>query len=209
MTSSSTTSARPAERPGPRTTRARILLAAQRILTQADLADIRVEDILTEASVSRRTFYQHFSGKTALAAGILESAVAGMIGEAAGLKSAEISVAEKIARTVDLYLALWRNDGRVMLSIVRESQRSGSSLAAQREQAIAAFVQFTCSALSGEGIRVTRERARFAVLGAEAMLMLAAQHDELGNRRLRGEIVRAVQALLLGDSPPTGNPARA
>lgn len=178
-------------------TRAQILRAAERVLEKNDLADARVEDILTEAAVSRRTFYQYFSNKSDVAAGIMESAVAGMLGQAAGLRDLQVPVAEKIATTVNLYLELWRDSGRVMQSIVRESQRTGSPLSEARTQAIEAFARFVCSALAGEGIRVSRSRARFAIVGTEAMMMRAAQCGDLGNRNLRVEVVRAVQALLL------------
>lgn len=178
-------------------TRKEILAAAEQVFSETDLADARVEDILQQAGVSRRTFYQHFSGKPEVAAALMEEAMGGLLQSAGGLANKNVAVADKIQSTVDLYLSLWRRHGRVMHSINREAQRAGSSLHAPRERVLEAVTEFIRTSLAGEGIRVSRERTLFAVLGTEAILMRAAQEDRLGSRRLRGEIIAAVQQLLL------------
>lgn len=178
-------------------TRERLLNAAEQVLAETDLADASVERILQQAGVSRRTFYQHFPNKEGLAVGLMERAIAGLLERAGDLREAPAAVPEKVAITVQLYFSLWQKHGRVMYAITRESLRSGSPLCAQRETALRQVCGFIRQALAGEGIRVSGERAAFAALGAEALLMRAVEQRRPLDARLRGELVASVQRLLV------------
>ena len=182
-------------------TRGDILDAAATVFGDKDIADARVEDILNQAGVSRRTFYQHFANKAELAASLMERAISDLISRSGELQAVSIPVADKVARTVEYYLLLWHENGRVIQAVTREAQRTGSLLAAQRHQMIEAMVNFIHGALAGEGIAVSRLQISFAVLGAEAVMMHLAQSNSEISPELQAQIVTAVQRSILPNDP--------
>jgi len=52
-------------------TRARILAGAEPLLHEHGLRKVTVEDLCSAAEVSRRTFYQHFESREALASEVI------------------------------------------------------------------------------------------------------------------------------------------
>jgi AcrR family transcriptional regulator len=83
--------------------RERILAAAERLLRERPYRELTVDQVMTEAGLSRTVFYRHFDGLPELVLSLLESIVAG---PAAQLEAAAVpdDIRDALAAAVDAYV---------------------------------------------------------------------------------------------------------
>jgi len=108
------------------TTRQAILRAAAEILPRSGLANTAVEQLLTRAEVSRRTFYRMFPNLEHVLLGLYEQGVRRVFTELSkGLAS---TTPPSTAGFVDAYLAMSERDGALMRMLESEARRPTSLL---------------------------------------------------------------------------------
>jgi AcrR family transcriptional regulator len=126
--------------PTMRATRRRILEGAMRTMRGHGIEPTTVEDILSSAAVSRRTFYQYFKSKTDLLVVVYDDAAERLI----RLMSATIegeAIDRKLVATIDGYLAFQRAGGGLIIALQAEAVRFDSRLSPRREQTLDTIVQ--------------------------------------------------------------------
>jgi AcrR family transcriptional regulator len=110
------------------TTAQRIVAATLEVVAARGIADVRVEDLLIAADVSRRTFYKHFRGKDEVVAEIYERVTTEL---AAVVGGADIDLDDPLAgvrNAVDAYLTLVFGQREVLRWLMPEATRVGSAL---------------------------------------------------------------------------------
>jgi len=113
--------------------RARILAAAVQVVAECGVVEMRVEDVLQAADVSRRTFYQHFTDKQAVVHALFELVtehIADTFARAAAEHAGE--PARAIDEALSIYLELHRTDRDIVRALLHEALRSESPLYAAR-----------------------------------------------------------------------------
>jgi AcrR family transcriptional regulator len=95
--------------------RDRLLAAGGRLIASRGLGQVSVADILTEAGVSRRTFYCYFSNKHELAAAVIEGALRAGTAMIEGL--ARQRPAAILPGVVACYRTLWATHRDALLAI--------------------------------------------------------------------------------------------
>ncbi len=183
-----------------RSARERLLDGAVRVILETSFRDASVQDILNAANVSRRTFYQHFDNKDALAAALFEHAASVLVSDAnAQLVSADSSV-ERMYAGFRAYLDLFDKHHRLLRTLTVEALRPGSPLAAPRARAIELLVAFVHADIARTTTPPPRGTIRFALLGMEAVLLdrySQGPPDETERERLYSALMPTLQNLLL------------
>jgi AcrR family transcriptional regulator len=130
--------------------RRRILDAASRLLEQRRWPEVRLEDVMGEAGLSRTAFYRHFDDRETLLLALLEE-VAGSIGAVGGeWKSGAGTTAQggleratgQLRRGLAELDAAMREHGRLVQAIA-DAAGYDADLRAAREAMVAAFVADT------------------------------------------------------------------
>jgi AcrR family transcriptional regulator len=150
--------------------RDRILSGAERAFRKLGFAAARVEDILAAAEVSRRTFYQRFESKEAVAEALLVRAVEVLVTAASARSSEERTPAAKLGAALDAYLELCQRHGPVVRDLLIESMRHGSRLSATRSRGVDAVVKFVLEQLDGK-TKPDPLVVQHVVLGYEGMVL--------------------------------------
>jgi AcrR family transcriptional regulator len=131
-----------------------IVDAASSVFSRIGFAVARVEDILSEADVARRTFYKYFSGKEDVLLAIYQLATDELIAaiQLAGAKS-EGDPLDAIRRGLDAYLDYHVAHAGLLRVLVQEAVRSESPLAVHRRrfrEALARLLDAAVRSKSGE-----------------------------------------------------------
>ena len=161
-----------------------ILLAAMKVFARRGFTATRVEDVLEEAGVARRTFYRYFTSKEDALAAVYELATGELLGALDEASAAVESPLSGVGAGVDLYLDFHVENAALFRVLVEQSVRSDSPLAGHRRQ-------FRARILEGSrpGGRDARCRAarwlhlRGARLCARRRGARAARGGRLGERR--------------------------
>ncbi len=115
-------------------TRSKLIEATARVALKHGLRSVTVRHILEEASLSRRTFYQHFKSKEEAALALYRSVSIELVGEVhSGLKSAD-GLAERLAAGVRGYLNFQSQVGDLLTMLRAEAVDPDSILAPLREE---------------------------------------------------------------------------
>jgi len=126
--------------PRTRATRARILEGAARAVAGRGLRATTVQDILGEASVSRRTFYQYFGNLEQALDALYELATDELIAAVHKSADPDIPPRARIAAGVRAYLDVQRSGGALLFALQAEAIRPDSLLAPRRERTLDALV---------------------------------------------------------------------
>ena len=125
--------------------RARLLAAAVRVVAECGVVEMRVEDVLQAADVSRRTFYQHFTDKQAVVHALFELVTEHLAATFAAAAAAHPrDPARAIDEALSIYLELHRTDRDIVRALLHEALRSESPLYSARmrfRRAIAATLE--------------------------------------------------------------------
>jgi AcrR family transcriptional regulator len=116
--------------------RGTILAGATRVFARQGIVATRVEDILEEAGVARRTFYRYFASKEDVLAALYDVWTGELLRaiEAARNDAPDDPLAG-IRRGIDIFLGFFRASGRAVRELVELAMRSDSLLAERRRWA--------------------------------------------------------------------------
>lgn len=150
----------------------RILLGAERAFAQLGYDATRVEDILEAAGVSRRTFYQRFSGKEAVAQVLWERAVDRILERVRERMDRASNPRQALVRALRAYADGWGEEMGPLRGLFVDSLRPGSPLAAKRRQGVRVLVEW----LAGEAGKVhgappASAMVEHAILGLHGLLL--------------------------------------
>jgi len=107
-----------------------VVAAAATVFARLGFADTRVEDILAEAGVARRTFYKHFSSKEDVLAAVYELATGELLRAMHEVRSAPHL--DAVRRGLDLFLDYHVENAPLLRVLVEQALLSSSPLAAAR-----------------------------------------------------------------------------
>ncbi|MBX3220154.1 MAG: helix-turn-helix transcriptional regulator [Labilithrix sp.] len=97
----------------------------------------RVEDVLDEASVARRTFYRYFTSKEDVLAAVYELATGELLDAIDAIDETSVSADDPMAGVragVELYLDFHVENAALLRVLVEQSMRSDSPLAGHRRR---------------------------------------------------------------------------
>ncbi len=114
-------------------TRMQILLAAGNVFGRLGFGATRVEDILTEAGISRPTFYRFFSSKDDVFDALDDHASMSLLELCMAALDSVSDPADKIERGVEAYMRWLGVTGPLAAALIQESSRPDSHLAPRRE----------------------------------------------------------------------------
>lgn len=103
-----------------------VISAAERVYARMNYADITVEHLITEAGISRPTFYRWFSNKDEVLEEVVHRANDALIVSLQEAVSGHASAEEKIRAGVDAYLKWGRESGKMVPALYREANQPGS-----------------------------------------------------------------------------------
>lgn len=115
----------PAQRPTATDHRARLLAGMAASVRERGFRQTTLADVVREAKVSRRTFYEHFTDLGDCFVALLESLAARNMEAIAEAIAAEGTAEEKLDRAVGGYLDTLEADPRLMRSFLRELHLTG------------------------------------------------------------------------------------
>lgn len=110
-----------------------IVVAARAVFARRGFVATRVEDLLDEAGVARRTFYRYFTSKEDVLAAVYELAMAELLGaieRASSVADPSIGVRTVIDRYIDFHV----EHSDLVRVLFEQSARSDSPLAAHRRR---------------------------------------------------------------------------
>jgi AcrR family transcriptional regulator len=109
-----------------------ILAAAMKVFPKRGFAATRVEDLLEEAGIARRTFYRYFTSKEDVLAAVYELATSVLL--AALDEASAIDSTAGVRAGVELYVDFHVENAGLLRVLLEESVRSDSPLAALRRR---------------------------------------------------------------------------
>lgn len=129
-----------------------ILAAAMKVFAKRGFAATRVEDVLEEAGVARRTFYRYFTSKEDVLAAVYELATSELL---RALDEATMSVVDPLTGVragVELYLDFHVENAALLRVLVEQSVRSDSPLAGLRRRFRAQILKVMVRAAETRGV---------------------------------------------------------
>jgi TetR/AcrR family transcriptional regulator len=126
-----------------------VIAAAAKVFAQRGFTETRVEDILEEAGVARRTFYKYFSSKEDVLAAVYDLATGELMSGMRDVRSADPMLA--VRRGLDLYLDYHVENAPLLRVLVEQALLSGSPLAAARRRFRADLVLLITEAVRASG----------------------------------------------------------
>jgi AcrR family transcriptional regulator len=126
-----------------------ILAAAMKVFAKRGFAATRVEDVLEEAGVARRTFYRYFTSKEDVLAAVYELATSELL---RALDDAATVVDRGVRAGMDLYLDFHVENAALLRVLVEQSVRSDSPLAGLRKRFRAQILKVMVRAAETRGV---------------------------------------------------------
>jgi len=117
-----------------------LLLASARVFVRRGYDAATVEDILREASVSRRTFYKAYRGKEEAVVALHRVGSELLLGALRAAASSPGTDEERLGRMVDVFLASAKGSSGLTVELQALAQRRGSPLAPRRAEVTAELV---------------------------------------------------------------------
>jgi len=171
-----------------------LLAAGARKFAEHGIATVSVEELITEADVSRATFYGLFDNKYSLLQSIVEPIFEVAIESVARLK--QRPAAEGIEGILDTYLALWRahRDGLLLIPAIELDRFPGFTA---RHQALNdAMLEVLTKAEAAHLLRNGSARCSLKVIARTAIPLLRVYDEhpaaaELFRDAMRGLLMRS------------------
>jgi len=120
--------------PSTRATRERILAGAGRAFARLGIRGTSVRDILEEAEVSRRTFYQYFSGQEAVLLALYEQEMDDMLQTV--VSALDVPDDQRLDSAVGAYLGFHQRRGRLLTLLMSDAMTADSPLRPHRERVL-------------------------------------------------------------------------
>lgn len=167
-------------------TRERLVWAASRVFVREGYGAATVEQILREAELSRRTFYQYFESKEDVLAALYEQRMDALVRALMRAMQGESDPVQKVLGAIDAWLDQVIADGALAALYMTEAQRPGSKLAARREatlELLAGAIDGTVQAVLGKKLDPWLFRA--LAVGIESLALHAGSKEGLARERAR------------------------
>lgn len=175
----------------------RLLEGMARAVAVRGYADTTIADIVREASVSRRSFYEHFATKAECLIALYEAASQ----QALQVLSDEVDPAQpwqtQVERTVTCYLEFLSQDLVLLRTLFVEILGLGLPGLAVRRRANEAIAEFV---RSSTGAQLSPEMAMTVVGGINELILQAIEQERSGDLRLlAGPATRLILAVADAD----------
>ena len=193
-----------ADAEAPFSSRGQILLGAATAFGARGFEATSVEDILSAAKVSRRTFYRFFRSKEDVFEQLFEAASIMFVQAIRAAAASGGAPEETLSRCLDAYLELPQRAGPLFKVFHGEASRPGSPLYARRERVIDEIVAMLGAgyhALHGKAADVLVLRGVVAAMEQIAGLVIAAE------RATPALVARAKAAMMMIVRGTLGAPA--
>ena len=155
-----------------RDSRQRILDAASSLLEGRRWNDLRLEDVMAEAGLSRTAFYRHFADRDRLLVAMLEQVRAGVDGAGSAWKSGRGDPVDELCVGLDELTGSMVEHGRLMQAIADVAAHD-PAIRAARQAMIDDF-----SKITAERIRVEVEAGRSRVRDPQQVATALVQMNE-------------------------------
>ena len=129
-----------------------ILAAAMKVFARRGFAATRVEDVLEEAGVARRTFYRYFTSKEDVLAAVYELATGELLRALDDAAESVVDPLSSVRAGVDLYLDFHVENAGLLRVLVEQSVRSDSPLAGHRRRFRAHILRVLVQAAETRGV---------------------------------------------------------
>ncbi|MDP3846461.1 MAG: TetR/AcrR family transcriptional regulator [Pseudomonas sp.] len=170
--------------------RTNIQLAAIPMFASKGLAETTVNDLLTAANVSRRTFYKYFSNKMEVLASIYQMSVSLLLARFGEMQPVADSPQTWLRAMVALFFDYHLAVGPIIRLMQEEALRADSPLAAHRQRAHLEMVRLLIERL--EAGQSQRHPLTYRAL---IWALEAASLELLGRQAKRAEIEQAKQVM--------------
>ncbi|MBX3262988.1 MAG: TetR/AcrR family transcriptional regulator [Labilithrix sp.] len=111
-----------------------IVAAAMKVFARRGFAATRVEDVLDEAGVARRTFYRYFTSKEDVLAAVYELATGELLDALDEASESPVDPLAGLRAGVEVYLDFHVENAALLRVLVEQSVRSDSPLAGHRRR---------------------------------------------------------------------------
>ncbi len=180
------------EQLGEDTARAMILQGAARVFAQRGVRLATVEDILTAARVSRRTFYRLYEGKEDVMLALYVIGTQGLLDASRRVLAQERDPVQQIQRLIDAHLYNARELGRLVFVLGGEAQRRESSLHARRIEVHEALTALLLDSTSAHyRTKIDPFLFRSVLLALEGVTRLVLEEGDEGRAVTDASIDRA------------------
>jgi AcrR family transcriptional regulator len=176
--------------------RSRLLEGMAQCVAAQGYADTTIADIVREAGVSRRTFYEHFSDKAACLVALYEAASQNALAVLRSSVDPQRGWQEQVESAIGAYLGVLASNPVLMRTLFVDILGLGlPGLAARRHanQQLADFMQEVVNQPSSAGPVLHGAMAMAVVGGINELVLQAIEQDQVA--RL-GELVAPASALL-------------
>jgi AcrR family transcriptional regulator len=131
--------------------RARIIAGLASVLARLSLAELYADDIVREAGVSKRTFYEHFANKEACFLALYEENSARVL---ATLREAsegrELPTLERIERGTEAYLAMMQSQAPLMKRLYIDILKLGAEGMQAKRHVVQQFAELLIDLFEAE-----------------------------------------------------------
>lgn len=186
--------------------RAKILAAAQLVYSRTG-RDVPVQEILTEAKVSRATFYKFFASKEALHIGLLEFGVELMLGRIREAVQQQEVPLQRVVAAVDAFFAFHTIQRGLFRILLAASLTPGTPIHELRRASLGRFADLFAAEVERAGrapVDPFVHRALVAAIEGVSIHLLRKDGplDEAELVRAKRALVRVVAATLAEDDDP-------
>jgi AcrR family transcriptional regulator len=169
-----------------------ILAGGALTFAELGLRATSVENILKASNVSRRTFYQHFSGKEDVALVLYKIGTRRLVEACKRAMTEETEALRQCERCIDAHLESYEGFGRLVFVLGGDAQRPESPLHARRLWAHREMGALFATALRGAlGKHVDPFIVRTLVLALEAIPRMLFEETDDGRTFDRAAVARA------------------
>ncbi|HJN78232.1 MAG TPA: TetR/AcrR family transcriptional regulator [Myxococcota bacterium] len=182
-------------------TRDRILRGAERALIAHGLDACSVQQILAEAGVSRRTFYQYFRSKDDIVHALYKERVEGLIDDMRRSVDERTDPIQRVTAAIDTYLAYQVAGGPLKRAMQAKAMSQDSPMAPDREKTLDAMVELMHSNVEAVlAVKLDPYVYRALLLGAEGLVLNTQARTggftEADRARIRNVMVPSYFAVL-------------
>jgi AcrR family transcriptional regulator len=184
---------------GSTSVRVRILRGAAAAFGRQGYGATSVEAILSEAGVSRRTFYKAFRSKDDVLRVLFENSVAMLLGAVRDAQRSGRPPQERLVAAVEAYIRVHARAGQLARVLLLEQFSPHSPLSKQRDAALTAFTALISEAFEREGGQRPDPILAAGVVSAinQIAVQMANEYPEGGwdVERAKNAMLRVVVAL--------------
>jgi AcrR family transcriptional regulator len=191
---------------GEQVVRANVMMAAARLFAQHGYRAVSVEDLLTAANISRRTFYKAFASKEEVGVALYRFGTKNLVDACRRALEEEGDLLARVMRCVDLHLKNAGSVGRLVYVLGGEASSQESPMFAMRMTVHDKLVEMLQAA--GGDIKADPLFVRTLVLALEAIVRCVLIEGDEGRKvteasiqRARKVMERIVTGAIAGEGP--------